>query len=77
MGKFAAGFFHSYLDNPNYILLGLFSVNIIVFGILIYCWKAIEFKVDRSAYVFIYLGKVLLSLQLLLEIDITQVLIYL
>jgi hypothetical protein len=65
-GKFAAGFAHAYVDNPKHIVLGLLIINCFVFGVLIYCWKAMQFKTYLSVYFVVYLGKVVMHLQLLL-----------
>lgn len=76
--KFASGFLHAYIDDAFYRLLGLLLINFAILGVLVVlCRRSFEFKTYFSVYVYIHVGRVLLHLQLLIEISVPEVLIHL
>lgn len=74
-GKFVSGFFHAFIDDAKDRALGLLIVNGCVLVVLLFCCKTMQIKTYFIIYLGIYLGKVVLHIQLLYEMWVPEVLI--
>jgi hypothetical protein len=75
--KFVSGFLHAYVDNPSSRMLGLLIINCLILAVLILCRRALEHKTYLSIEVLMLLCRVLLHLQLMVEIKVPKILLYL